>query len=152
MAASIPKSPSIGSLAVLQGVGPGFRAVSPHKPHILENQSLLVIPPECRARDAVSMMRKHGYSQVPVVDDGEVQGVFSFRSFAQGAAAATLEEWTKQKCAPGDLCVEEFLEQFEFARVTEEMSRVFRCNGPGQLRPRRNTGASSGHSDADGFP
>jgi len=51
--------------------------------------------------------------------------VFSFRSFAHGAASATLEGWTKQKVAPGDLRVDEFLEQFEFARVTEEMSRVF---------------------------
>ena len=67
-------------------------------------------------------MRKHRYSQVPVVDNGEVLGVFSFRSFAQEAASATLEGWTKQKVAPGDLPVDEFLEQFEFARVTEEMS------------------------------
>ena len=92
---------------------------------IPQDQSLLVIPPDCRVRDAVALMRKHGYSQVPVVDSGEVLGVFSFRSFAQEAAATTLEEWTKQKCAPGDLRVDEFLEQFEFARVTEEMSRAF---------------------------
>src|SRR5690348_5934407 len=80
------------------------------------DQSLLVIPPHCPVRDAVALMRKHGYSQIPVVDSGEVLGVFSFRSFAQGAAAATLDEWTKQKLAPGDLRVDEFLEQFEFAR------------------------------------
>lgn len=92
---------------------------------IPQDQSLLVIPPDCRVRDAVALMRKHGYSQVPVVDNGEVLGVFSFRSFAQEAAVTTLDEWTKQKCAPGDLRVDEFLEQFEFARVTEEMSRVF---------------------------
>jgi predicted transcriptional regulator len=92
---------------------------------IPQNQSLLTIPPNSRVRDAVAMMRKHGYSQVPVVENGEVLGVFSFRSFAQGAASTTLEEWTRQKCAPGDLTVDEFLEQFEFARVTEEMSRVF---------------------------
>jgi len=36
-----------------------------------------------------------------------------------------VDEWTKQKIAPGDLRVDEFLEQFEFARVTEEMSHVF---------------------------
>jgi hypothetical protein len=70
-------------------------------------------------------MRKHGYSQVPIVEGGEVLGVFSYRSFAQGAASATLDECTKDKCAPGDLPVDEFLERFEFARVTEEMSRVF---------------------------
>jgi CBS domain-containing protein len=92
---------------------------------IPQDQSLLTIPPDCRVRDAVALMRKHRYSQVPVVDNGEVLGVFSFRSFAHGAASATLEGWTKQKVAPGDLRVDEFLEQFEFARVTEEMSRVF---------------------------
>ena len=92
---------------------------------IPQDQSLLTVPPNCRVRDAVALMRKHGYSQIPVVENGEVLGVFSFRSFAQEAARATLEEWIKQKCAPGDLTVDEFLEQFEFARVTEEMSRVF---------------------------
>lgn len=92
---------------------------------IPEDQSILSVPPSCRVRDAVELMRQHGYSQVPVVESGEVLGVFSYRSFAQGAANATLDGWTKQKCAPGDLQVDEFLEQFEFARVTEEMSRVF---------------------------
>jgi predicted transcriptional regulator len=92
---------------------------------IPQNQSVLSIRPDCRVREAVSLMRKYGYSQVPVVENGEVLGVFSFRSFAREAASATLEEWTKQKCAPGDLPVDEFLEQFEFARVTEEMIRVF---------------------------
>jgi hypothetical protein len=70
-------------------------------------------------------MKSGLYSQVPVVENGEVLGVFSFRSFAKGAATATLEEWIKQKAAPGDLPVDEFMEQFEFARVTEEMNRVF---------------------------
>jgi predicted transcriptional regulator len=92
---------------------------------IPQDQSMLTIPPSCRVRDAVALMRKHGYSQVPVVENGEVLGMFSFRSFAHGAASSTLEEWTRQKCAPGDLTVDEFLEQFKFARVTEEMSSVF---------------------------
>src|SRR5690554_5818459 len=92
---------------------------------IPQDQSLLTIPPDCLVRDAVALMRKHRYSQVPVVGNGEVLGVFSFRSFALGTASATLEGWTKQKVAPGDLRVDEFLEQFEFARVTEEMSGVF---------------------------
>jgi predicted transcriptional regulator len=89
------------------------------------NQELLKVPPACLARDAIELMRKYGYSQVPVVEGGEVLGVFSYRSFAQGAATATLDGWNKEKRAPGDLPVDEFLEPFEFARVTEEMSRVF---------------------------
>jgi hypothetical protein len=46
--------------------------------------------------------------------------VFSFRSFAKKAAHSTLDELNKEKCAQGDLNVDEFLEQSEFARVTEE--------------------------------
>ena len=92
---------------------------------IPQNQVLLTVLPSCRARDAVALMQQHGYSQVPVVDNGEVFGVFSFRSFARHAAGASLDEWTRQKCAPGDLRVDDCLEQFQFARVTEEMDSVF---------------------------
>jgi predicted transcriptional regulator len=89
------------------------------------DQKVLTVPPNCRVREAVALMRSHGYSQVPVVENNEVLGVFSFRSFAKDAASASLEDWQKQKTAPGDLPVDEYLEQFEFARVTEEMNRVF---------------------------
>jgi predicted transcriptional regulator len=92
---------------------------------IPEKQHLLVIAPDTSVRDAVSLMHKHGYSQVPVVAGGEVLGVFSYRSFSQNAAALRLHDWTQQKCAPGDLSVDEFLEPFEFARVTDEMRHVF---------------------------
>jgi predicted transcriptional regulator len=89
------------------------------------DQELLTVPPNCKVRDAVALMRKHSYSQVPVVQHGRVFGVFSFRSFSIKAARKTLDDFTKEKCAPGDLAVDEYLEEFEFARVTEEMSRVF---------------------------
>ena len=92
---------------------------------IPQDQSLLTVPPHCRVREAVALMQKHGYSQVPVISNGEVLGVFSFRSFTREAANASLEDLNRQKTAPGDLTVDEFLERFEFARVTEEMSRVF---------------------------
>jgi predicted transcriptional regulator len=92
---------------------------------IPQNQRLLTVPPHCKVRDAVAQMRKLGYSQIPVVEHGEVLGVFSYRSFAVEAAHSTLDDFNKQKCAPGDLNVDEYLEQFEFARVTEEMSKVF---------------------------
>ncbi len=90
------------------------------------NQKLLTVRPGRAVREVVALMLEHGYSQVPVMEEnGEVLGVFSLRSFAQEAASKSLDEWQKQRCAPGDLLVDEFLEQFEFARVTEEMSRVF---------------------------
>jgi predicted transcriptional regulator len=92
---------------------------------IPQDQVLLTVPPKCNVREAIGLMQEHGYSQLPVVDKGEVLGVFSFRSFAKEAARATVDDWIKEKCAPGDLTVDEFLEEFEFARVMEEMSRVF---------------------------
>lgn len=92
---------------------------------IPQDQVLLTVPPDCLAREAVALLQEHGYSQVPVICNGEVQGVFSFRSFAKHSAAATLDDWKTQKCAPGDLRVDDCLEQFDYARVTEEMTRVF---------------------------
>jgi len=89
------------------------------------NQQLLTISPESTVRDAIALLRYHSYSQVPVIAGGEVLGVFSYRSFAQKAATSTWQEVSQQKCAPGDLAVEECLERFEFARVTEEMRQVF---------------------------
>lgn len=92
---------------------------------IPEEQFLLTITPQTTAREALTLLGKHGFSQVPVVAGGEVLGVFSYRSFSKKAAAASLQDWTQQRCAPGDLPVDEFLERFEFARVTDEMRQVF---------------------------
>lgn len=92
---------------------------------IPETQKVLTVPPACSARDAVSTMRQHGYSQLPVVKNGEVLGVFSYRSFAKAAARPTLDELKKEQCAPGDLLVDECLEEFEFARLKDDYARVF---------------------------
>ena len=92
---------------------------------IPQDQEVLKIPPKTPVREAVGLMCQHGYSQIPVIENGEVIGVFSFRSFARDTANATLMEINNQKCAPGDLRVDEYLESFDFARVTEELSRVF---------------------------
>jgi predicted transcriptional regulator len=92
---------------------------------IPQDQKILTIPPNCRVRDAVALMRQHGFSQLPIVENGQVFGVFSYRSFSQNSVEMTLDDWIRQRTSPGDLQVDEFMEQFEFARVTEELSRVF---------------------------
>jgi hypothetical protein len=74
-------------------------------------------------------MQKHKYSQLPVVESGQVLGIFSYRSFARGTASATLEEWKRQQTAPGDLPVDEFIERFEFVRLTEDVHRVIDAVG-----------------------
>src|SRR5690348_5698949 len=65
------------------------------------NQEILSVRPDCTARDAVSLMQKHGYSQLPIISEGEVLGVFSFRSFAKATASGDLSHWNTQRCAPG---------------------------------------------------
>ena len=92
---------------------------------IPENQNLFTFQPTCLVRDAIPQMVSKGFSQVPVLDNNEVLGVFSFRSFSKGVGNVSFEEWKTQKCAPSELQVDNFLEQFEFARVTDEIDRVF---------------------------
>src|SRR5687768_12806921 len=79
------------------------------------NQTLLTADPSERVRDVIAKMDAHGYSQVPVVKNGEVLGVFSYRSFARAAGVATLARLNRERSAPGDLPVDEFIEEFEFA-------------------------------------
>jgi CBS domain-containing protein len=92
---------------------------------IPENQDLLSVPPDTPCKEAIKQMVEESYSQVPVVSGNAVLGVFSFRSFGRGAAGYSLEELNKHKLALGDMPVEEFMEQFEYARVTEEFVKVF---------------------------
>ncbi|MFM0305196.1 CBS domain-containing protein [Paraburkholderia sediminicola] len=89
------------------------------------DQRLLTIPPEMAVRDAISLLQEHRFSQLPVVAGESVLGVFSFRSFAHKAAQLSASDIAKQKFAPGDLPVEDFVETFEFASVHDEMLNVF---------------------------
>jgi predicted transcriptional regulator len=124
MAASISNLRPLGHSAEVRELDLASKLFHRINRIIPEDQAVLTIPPNFLVRDAVALMQKHGYSQLPVCKGKEVLGVFSLRSFAQEAAKVALEDLTKQKCTQGDLPVDDFMEQFEFARVTEEMSRV----------------------------
>src|SRR5437660_12407098 len=102
MAASVPNLRVLDDSAVAKELDLASELFHRINRIIPQNQSLLTVPPGCLARDAVALMRQHGYSQVPVVDNGEVLGVFSFRSFSRHAAGDSLDDWVRQKCAPGD--------------------------------------------------
>lgn len=80
-----------------------------------EDQEVLTVPPDIEAKDAIKLMEERGFSQVPVVSRGEVLGVFSFRSFARGAA-----RMVDEKVDPRGLPVDEFVERVPFVRLTEE--------------------------------
>lgn len=92
---------------------------------IPQDQEILTFPPELTCNEAITQMRRTGYSQVPVVSDGEVLGVFSYRSFAHNAGTVTLRELNQSQQAPGEMQVVECLDKFEYTRVTEEMTKVF---------------------------
>lgn len=87
---------------------------------IPETQSLEVIAPTTKVSEALQVMKKGGYSQLPVMEGEVVLGLFSFRSLAEGVAGLG-----KSKMAIRDMPVEEFVEKAEFARVTDEFSAIF---------------------------
>ncbi|MDQ5937881.1 MAG: hypothetical protein QG574_5240 [Cyanobacteriota bacterium erpe_2018_sw_21hr_WHONDRS-SW48-000092_B_bin.40] len=93
---------------------------------ILPSEQVLVsVDSKTKVRDAVAKMECLGFSQLPVVDNGEVLGVFTFRSLGRVAAKALFSDVQSSRCVVGDLAVEECLEQFQFARVTDEFYAVF---------------------------
>jgi CBS domain-containing protein len=92
---------------------------------IPEGQDLKTVKPETLCKEAIALMADTGFSQLPVVAGNAVLGVFSYRSFAQGTVKYSIAELNRHKLAPGDMPVEEFMEQFEYVRITEEFIKVF---------------------------
>ena len=52
---------------------------------IPDDQEIAKVRSNVRAREALKIMRKEGYSQLPVVEGKTVIGLFSYRSFAEKA-------------------------------------------------------------------
>jgi predicted transcriptional regulator len=89
---------------------------------IPDEQQLATIAPETRVADALALMQKNHFSQLPVIAGRAVLGIFSYRSFSQKALAKqkVTKEWL------GELPVEDFLEEFEFVHSAEDWNRVRR--------------------------
>ncbi len=88
---------------------------------IPDDQELKTIPPSMAASEAIELMSKLRFSQLPVVEDTEVLGIFSYRSFA-----LEVVKMGRERVLPGSLLVEDFIEKISFAHVTDEFSEVFR--------------------------
>ena len=86
-----------------------------------DNQQVITISPETKVSQALELMLKSGFSQLPVVEGDEILGVFSYRSFC-----VKLSKTKNLRADPGELLVDEFIEQLEFARVTDEFRSVFK--------------------------
>jgi CBS domain-containing protein len=85
---------------------------------IPESQELARVKAETKAADALKLMAQFGYSQLPIVHNEEVIGVFSYRSFAHGVVGADRRQ------DPTNLPVTEFLEKGRFARLNDEFQGV----------------------------
>ncbi len=80
------------------------------------------VTPSTPVLEALEIMRSKGYSQLPVVDAaGVVHGLFSYRSFALGAA-----EMAGERYRPEALEVDEFLEEAVFLHVRDEVGSAVR--------------------------
>ena len=82
-----------------------------------DGQLVVSVPPETTAREALALMRQHGYSQLPVKQGNSVLGLFTYRAFALEVA-----QISDTKIDASSLPVEEFLEHEKpaFARLNDE--------------------------------
>ena len=88
-------------------------------------QQLQTASPNCKIRDAIQLMSRNHFSQLPVVADGKIIGVFTYRKFAQFVARTDADQWRAMDCEPGELTVDHCLEKFAFVALTDEMESVF---------------------------
>jgi CBS domain-containing protein len=89
-----------------------------------EKQSLITCTPNTPASEALTLMHKHGVSQLPVAMGERVLGVFSYRSFARSVTAMG-DELLKEKQLPGELAVEECMEPGKFSHISASVSELF---------------------------
>jgi CBS domain-containing protein len=83
-----------------------------------DEQNVIAVRPDTPVRDALDLMNKNGFSQLPVMEGDSVIGIFSYRSFANRIASLG-------KVDLGRLEVDDCIEDLEFVRVTDELERTF---------------------------
>jgi CBS domain-containing protein len=82
-----------------------------------EEQEVVTCSPDTPVAQVLQIMREGNFSAIPVVAGNEILGAFSYRSFAEG-----LVRLTKKEREPLVLPVEEFLEDLQFAQITDELT------------------------------
>ncbi len=82
-----------------------------------EDQVVRSVSPDTTAGDALQLLQKHGYSQLPVVEGASVLGLFSYRAFALEIANSN-----DPKLDAISLPVEDFLDHDkpEYAQLSDE--------------------------------
>jgi CBS domain-containing protein len=85
-----------------------------------EDQELVKVSPGVKVSEALQLMRKHRYSQLPVVDGTHVVGVFSYRSFADRVIRLHIPTGKL-----GELLVDDCYEKIHFAKPDDEFATLF---------------------------
>ena len=119
MSTEIPSSGASGGYTpgggdyTLPEVGELFNRVNSLIP---EEQEVVSVGPDTPVREALDLMRQRNFSQLPIIVGQQVLGIFSYRSFAQGAPALQRGRERLE-----ELPVEEFLEVPAWARASDEL-------------------------------
>lgn len=88
-----------------------------------EEQKLSIVRPTTTVGEAIRLMKNSGFAQLPVVENGEVLGLFSYRSFASEVVSLDCK-----KHNPAEMPVEEFMEivgPTHFASLNDEFQSIF---------------------------
>lgn len=99
------------------------------------DQELITASPDMTVAEAIALMQKHDFSQLPVMAGPAVLGVFSFRSLTK-----KLLELGPIKEHFGHLPVDEFMDQFRFIQPSDDWEAIL-----GYLD--RDNGVLVGHRD-----
>jgi len=89
---------------------------------LTEYKDVVTVAPAMPAREAIRLLEEHRFSQVPVVDRGQVAGLFSYRSFA--LSVAQVFDLPGGHRADG-LSVWECLETPSYVQRTDDVQRLF---------------------------
>jgi CBS domain-containing protein len=89
---------------------------------IPESQDLEIISPKTIVADALIIMEKNRFSQLPVVAGEEVLGIFSYRSFARKAIDFGNGDG---KINLSNMTVDEFIEEVNFVHIKEDLDQTF---------------------------
>jgi CBS domain-containing protein len=84
-----------------------------------EEQDPLCIPLDMPVSEALVLMNKNGFSQVPIRAGDEILGIFSYRTFSQ-----KLSSFTGEKIDLNILQVGEFIEKADFIDVLDDLVKT----------------------------
>ncbi len=83
-----------------------------------DEQEIVSVAPGAMVTEALELMSRHGFSQLPVMVGDAVIGVFSYRSFARRVAQLGRIDLER-------LEVDDCIEELDFVRVSDEMEELF---------------------------